>query len=112
MVVKVVNKQTVNRTIKNFHSLARATYATMSGKYLPLSTWRKDKKGNLVGKLTMPMAVGTIGGAISIHPIANIALKILRVESATELGEVAASAGLAYNLAALHTLITTGIRAI
>ena len=86
------------------------TYAAMSGKYLPLSTWHKNKKRNLEGNLTMLMAVRTIGGAISTHPTANIALKILRVETETELGEIAASAGLAYNLAALQTLVTTGIR--
>ena len=58
----------------------------------------------------MPMAVGIIGGAISVHPVAKIALKILGAKTATELGEVASSAGLAYNLVALQTLVAKGIR--
>jgi hydroxymethylglutaryl-CoA reductase len=58
------------------------------------------------------MAVGIRGGAISTHPTAKIALKILGVKTATELGEVAASAGLAYNSAALQTLVTKGIGSI
>ena len=84
-------------------------YATITGQYLPLSRWFKNKEGDLAGKLTMPMAVGTIGGVIQAHPTARIALKILGVKTAAELGEVAASAGLAYNFAALQTLVTTGI---
>lgn len=83
-------------------------YAAMSGQYRPLSVWHKDEEGNLLGELTMPMAVGIVGGAISIHPIAKAALKILGVRTAAELGAVAASAGLAYNLAALQALVTTG----
>jgi hydroxymethylglutaryl-CoA reductase len=55
------------------------------------------------------MAVGIKGGAISTHPTAGIALKILGVKTAAELGEVAASAGLAYNLAALQALVSEGV---
>jgi hydroxymethylglutaryl-CoA reductase len=84
-------------------------YAAMSGQYRPLSVWYKDEEDNLLGELTMPMAIGIVGGAISTHPMAKAALKILRVRTAAELGAVAASAGLAYNLAALQALVTTGI---
>lgn len=70
-------------------------YAAIRGNYRPLSTWHKNQDGNLIGKLTMPMAVGIVGGTISTHPTARIALKILGVKTAMELGEVAASAGLA-----------------
>jgi hydroxymethylglutaryl-CoA reductase len=84
-------------------------YAAMTGSYRPLSVWHKGKQGNLLGELTMPMAIGIVGGAISTHPMAKAALKILRVRSAAELGAIAASAGLAYNLAALQALVTTGI---
>ena len=87
-------------------------YAAISGHYLPLSTWRKDKENNLKGKLVMPMAVGIVGGAILTHPTARISLKILGVKTANELGEVAASAGLAYNLAALQSLVTKGVRSV
>ena len=87
-------------------------YAAMTGKYRPLSIWQKNKEGDLIGKLTMPMAVGTVGGSISSHPTARIALKILGVKTATELGELAASTGLAYNLAVLEALVTKGIKSI
>ena len=84
-------------------------YAAVTGRYLPLSTWHENDRGDLTGRLTMPMAVGVVGGTISTHPTARIALKILGARTATELGEVAASAGLAYNLAALQALVTGGI---
>ncbi len=87
------------------------SYAAMSGQYRPLSVWHKDEEDNLLGELTMPMAIGIVGGAISTHPMAKAALKILGVRTAAELGAVAASAGLAYNLAALQALVTTGINA-
>jgi hydroxymethylglutaryl-CoA reductase len=85
-------------------------YAAMSGQYRPLSVWHKDEEDNLLGELTMPMAIGIVGGAISTHPMAKAALKILGVRTAAELGAVVASAGLAYNLAALQALVTTGIK--
>lgn len=85
-------------------------YAAMKGNYRPLSIWHNNDEGNLIGELTMPMAVGIVGGTISTHPTARIALKILGVESAMELGEVAASTGLACNLAALQALVTEGIK--
>lgn len=88
---------------------AAHAYAALTGCYLPLSNWKKDDEDNLVGKLLMPMPVGIIGGSISIHPMARIALKILGVKTAMELGEVAAAAGLACNLAALEALVTSGI---
>jgi hydroxymethylglutaryl-CoA reductase len=56
------------------------------------------------------MAVGIIGGATKVHPIAKIALKILGVKSARELGEVMAAVGLAQNLAALRALAHEGIQ--
>lgn len=85
-------------------------YAAITGRYLPLSTWCKNREGDLVGELTMPMAVGIVGGAISTHPTARTALKIMGAKTATELGGVVASAGLAYNLAALQALVAKGIR--
>ncbi|MCW4020253.1 MAG: hypothetical protein NWF14_03370 [Candidatus Bathyarchaeota archaeon] len=87
-------------------------YAAITGQYLPLSAWRKSKEGDLVGELTMPMTAGTKGGIISTHPTARLSLKILGVRTASKLGEVAASVGLAYNLTALRTLVTSGITSI
>ena len=85
-------------------------YAARTGQYTSLSTWEKNAEGDLVGSLEMPMAVGTIGGAVRTHPIAKIALKILSVESANELGEVITAVGLAQNLGALRALANEGIQ--
>jgi len=85
-------------------------YAAITGRYLPLSTWEKTEDGDLAGSLEMPMAVGTVGGATKVHPIARIALKILGVKSANELGAVMAAVGLAQNLAALRALAAEGIQ--
>lgn len=85
-------------------------YAARNGRYEPLSVWEKDKNGDLVGYLEMPMAVGTIGGAVRVHPVAKIALKILGVKTAKELAEVMGAVGLAQNLAALRALATEGIQ--
>jgi hydroxymethylglutaryl-CoA reductase len=85
-------------------------YAARTGHYLPLSVWEKSENGDLVGSIELPMAVGTIGGATGVHPIAKIALKILGVKSARELGEVLAAVGLAQNLGALRALAHEGIQ--
>jgi len=85
-------------------------YATRTGRYSPLTTWEKNSEGDLVGTIELPMAVGLIGGATAVHPIAKIAVKILGVKTATELGEVIAAVGLAQNLAALRALASEGIQ--
>jgi hydroxymethylglutaryl-CoA reductase len=85
-------------------------YAAITGHYSPLSIWEKNEDGDLVGSVELPMAVGTIGGATKVHPIARIALKILGVKSARELGEVMAAVGLAQNLGALRALSHEGIQ--
>ena len=86
------------------------SYASRSGQYTSLTTWEKDNNDNLVGTIEIPMAVGLVGGATKIHPTAQAAVKILGVKSATELGEVIASVGLAQNFAALKALATEGIQ--
>jgi len=85
-------------------------YAARTGRYNPLTTWEKNSEGDLVGAIELPMAVGLIGGATAIHPTAKIAVKILGVKTATELGEVIAAVGLAQNLAALRALASEGIQ--
>lgn len=85
-------------------------YAVRDGRYTSLSTWTRDRRGNLVGTLELPLAVGTVGGATRVHPEAQVALKILRVQSARELAEVMAAVGLAQNLGALRALSTEGIQ--
>lgn len=56
------------------------------------------------------MPVGLVGGATRTHPLARLALRILGVQSAQELGEVAVAVGLAQNLGALRALSTEGIQ--
>ena len=85
-------------------------YASRTGKYSPLSVWEKDREGDLVGYLEMPMAVGIVGGAVKVNPVAKISLKILNVSTARELAEVMGAVGLAQNLAALRALATEGIQ--
>ena len=86
------------------------TYAARHGYYGPLSTWEKDEEGHLVGTLELPMAVGLVGGATKINPVSQVAIRILGVHSAVELGEVIGAAGLAQNLAALRVLATEGVQ--
>src|SRR3989344_3582020 len=85
-------------------------FASRSGKYKPLTKYSKDRKGNLIGEIEIPMAVGIIGGATKTHPLAQINLKILGVKSASELAEIIASVGLAQNFAAMKALATEGIQ--
>jgi hydroxymethylglutaryl-CoA reductase len=85
-------------------------YAARSGKYTSLSTWGKDKDGNLVGTLEMPMAVGIVGGATKVHPAAQASVKLMGVVRASELAEIIVSVGLAQNMAALRALATEGIQ--
>jgi hydroxymethylglutaryl-CoA reductase len=86
------------------------SFAAISGEYLPLTTWEQNEKGDLVGTIEIPMAVGLIGGATAVHPVAKACKKILGIKSAVELGEVMASVGLAQNLAALRALSSDGIQ--
>jgi hydroxymethylglutaryl-CoA reductase len=85
-------------------------YAARSGRYTSLSTWQADANGDLVGRLELPLAVGTVGGATRAHSTAQVALKLLGVESAQELAQVMAAVGLAQNLAAIRALATEGIQ--
>ena len=85
-------------------------YAARTGHYSPLTRWSKDENGDLEGFIEIPAAVGIVGGITSVHPAARISLKILRVKTAKELGEVMAAVGLAQNLAALRALAAEGIQ--
>ncbi|MEM4913660.1 MAG: hydroxymethylglutaryl-CoA reductase, degradative [Desulfurococcaceae archaeon] len=85
-------------------------YACRTGVYKPLSRWEVDEEGFLNGYLELPLQVGVVGGATRVHPVANIALKILGVKTAKELAEVMAAVGLAQNLAAIRALVTEGIQ--
>ncbi len=85
-------------------------YASRSGRYTSLSSWQKDKDGNLTGTLEMPMAIGIVGGATKVHPAARAAIQLMGIKTATELAEVIVAVGLAQNLAALRALATEGIQ--
>jgi len=85
-------------------------YASRNGQYSSLSTYHKDKDGNLVGELELPLAVGIVGGAGNIHPKARLCKKILGIKTAKELAEIIASVGLAQNFAAVFALSTVGIQ--
>jgi len=85
------------------------SYATISGRYTTLTKWEKNKDSDLIGKIELPVAVGTIGGA-TMNPIARVSLKILNIEKAQKLAEVIAAVGLAQNLAALRALVSEGIQ--
>ena len=85
-------------------------YAAREGQYTSMTKWYADEEGNLVGELELPMALGTVGGATRVHPMSQIALKILDIQSAKELSQVIVSVGLAQNLGALKALATDGIQ--
>jgi len=84
------------------------------GPYSPLTTWEKNANGDLVGTIELPLAVGLVGGVARIHPMAQIAFKILGLQlpgGATRLAEIMAAVGLAQNFGALRALATSGIQA-
>lgn len=108
-------------------------YAARDGRYQALTDWRVvtdlddlanesvfrrgdvqppcDSQGAcLYGRIELPLSVGIVGGATRAHPVAQLALRILGVEQATELSEIMAAVGLAQNLAALRALVTDGIQ--
>ena len=72
------------------------SYAARNGKYRSLTKYYKNEDGDLVGEIELPVAVGTVGGATRTHPIAKIALKILGVKTAKELGLKAIKVGREY----------------
>ena len=90
---------------------AAHAFAAKDGVYKPLATWRvTEDEAAVEGRLEMPLALGTVGGALRAHQGARVALLIAGVESASELAMLAAAAGLATNLAALRALSTEGIQ--
>ncbi len=86
-------------------------YASLNNStYQPLTKYYKDKDGNLVGEIKVPLAVGIVGGSTTINPTNKICLKILDVKTAQELSRIMAAAGLAQNFAAIRALATEGIQ--
>ena len=77
------------------------SYASHERRYGSMTHWEKDADGNLVGSIEIPMAVGLVGGAITIHPGAQANVALLGINSADDLAKVMAAAGLAQNLLSL-----------
>ncbi|KOP40158.1 hydroxymethylglutaryl-CoA reductase, degradative [Flavobacterium sp. WLB] len=84
-------------------------YASKNGQYASLSH-AKIENGIFTFWLEIPLALGTVGGLTSLHPLVKLCLDILEKPSARELMEITAVAGLAQNFAALRSLTTTGIQ--
>jgi hydroxymethylglutaryl-CoA reductase len=89
---------------------AAHAYAARTGRYRSLTEWSKDKDGNLVGKIELPLSVGIVGGIINVHPTAKVCTKILGAQSAGELACIIAATGLAQNLSAIRALASEGIQ--
>lgn len=92
-------------------------YAARDGLYRSLSTWSytpgdpaAGKGPALMGSLELPLALGIVGGATRVHPLARFALQLMGVKTARELSEIVVSVGLAQNLAAIRALATEGIQ--
>ena len=84
-------------------------YASRDGQYKGLSTWQLEDN-NLVGTLTLPLPLGSVGGSISIVPLVEVNRTLLENPNAIKLEQIIASLGLAQNLAALYALVTEGIQ--
>lgn len=84
-------------------------YAARNGKYSSLSH-AKIENSIFTFWLEIPLALGTVGGLTSLHPLVKLSLEMLENPSAKELMQVVAVAGLAQNFAALRSLTTTGIQ--
>jgi len=85
-------------------------YASLQGHYRSLTRYEKNKDGDLVGTIELPVAVGLVGGATRVHPVAKSAVKILGVKSADDLSRIIAAVGLCQNFAALRALASEGIQ--
>lgn len=85
-------------------------YAARHGRYGSLTQWSSDADGNLRGRIELPIKVGIVGAPLESNPGVAMNLRIMCVESATELAEVMAAVGLAQNFAALRALTTEGIQ--
>ena len=84
-------------------------YASQDGHYKAL-THTKIAKDMFRLVLRMPLALGTVGGATAVHPLAKLALNIMQNPTAKELMQIVAAAGLASNFAAIRSLVTDGIQ--
>ncbi|MCT2901563.1 hydroxymethylglutaryl-CoA reductase, degradative [Lentilactobacillus buchneri] len=88
---------------------AAHAFAARSGSYQGLSTWEIDED-QLVGRMSLPVPIGFVGGASKVLPLAGINKQIAQIDNSREEMQVVAALGLAQNLAALKALVTDGIQ--
>ncbi|KRK68936.1 hydroxymethylglutaryl-CoA reductase [Lentilactobacillus buchneri DSM 20057] len=88
---------------------AAHAFAARSGSYQGLSTWEIDED-QLVGRMSLPVPIGFVGGASKVLPLAGINKQIAQIGNSREEMQVVAALGLAQNLAALKALVTDGIQ--
>ena len=86
-------------------------FAARKGRYRSLTSWRIADDGQLLGEITLPIKVGTVGGTLAGNPAAALGLALTGAGSAVELAGIMTAAGLAQNFAALRALATSGIQA-
>jgi hydroxymethylglutaryl-CoA reductase len=85
-------------------------YAAKDGQYRGLTRVEITEAGLFRFEMSIPLALGTVGGLTSLHPLAKFSLDLLGRPKASELMEIAASVGLLQNFGALRSLVTSGIQ--
>ncbi|WP_099974379.1 hydroxymethylglutaryl-CoA reductase, degradative [Lactobacillus terrae] len=96
-------------TGNDFRAEEAAAHSTQDRPYAPFSDW-KIINNQLIGTLEMPIEIGSVGGAISSLPMAQISLAMMKIEDSKELQSVVSAVGLANNLSAMRALVSTGIQ--
>lgn len=89
---------------------AAHAYAVKDGQYRALTEWQTNDQGDLCGRISLPMKVGTVGGNLQGNPAAAMNLRLLGIDSAKELSALLAAVGLAQNFSALRALVSSGIQ--
>ncbi len=85
------------------------SYAAKDGTYKSL-TKAEIINTKFIYILTIPLAIGTIGGLTKLHPLAKKSLELLGSPDAKKLMEIIATAGMANNFSAICALVTSGIQ--
>ena len=88
---------------------AAHAFAAYDGRYTALARWRIEDD-HLVGRMDIPLALGTVGGITAVHPAVKASFKVIGVTEATRFSELVAAVGLAQNLAATRALASEGIQ--
>src|SRR5438128_4443756 len=84
-------------------------YCARNGRYEPLTRWWIEE-GALLGRIELPIQVGTVGGAVKANPLIPVLLRTMGSPGARKLAGIMAAVGLAQNMAALRALGTVGIQ--